>query len=156
MLVGLWLLMNTAPLSRLTFASAATGDKRVTIVTTQSAASSFDTAPMLTPETTVTDTLDKNVALHSYRFNAKAGEQYRVVAEVKSGSFFMSLSVVSLDLVQVLAESDGANLIDSTLHFAIPTEATYGVIVSYIGTPLTTPVPGTYAITLTRVAQPNK
>jgi hypothetical protein len=154
LLTILWLSINFSPLN---LVSAANNNKRLATMATQSAPSSFDKAPVLTPDQALTDILDANTALHSYKFSAKAGEQYRVSVAVKSGNLVTSLSVVSTDLIQVLGESDGAALIDSTLHFAIPTDSTYGVIVSYIGIGATpgTPAPGTYTITLTRVTPLN-
>ena len=155
LLTILWLSINSSPLSLVSAANNA--NNKLAVIATQSAPSSFDKAPVLTSDQAITDTLDANTALHSYKFSAKAGEQYRVTVAVKSGTLVTSLSVVSTDLMQVLGESDGATLIDSTLHFAIPADATYGVIVSYIGigSTLGTPAPGTYTITLTRVTPLN-
>ena len=143
----LWFTAHLAPLT-----TAAAADKnRLVNMATQVAVSSFDKAPVLVPGQTVTDSVDETTALRSYRFEAKSGEQYRIAVALTDGNYFTSVSVVSADLIHVLGESDGADLIDSSLHFAIPADATYGVIVSYIAPSSSTPMPGKYTIVFTQV-----
>lgn len=115
-----------------------------------SIASSFDQSPIMTVGQAITDNVSDDLALHTYKFNAQVGTRYSIALTATSGNYLTSLSVVSSDMMIVLAESDGADLIDSSLHFVAPQNAVYGVVVSYSAATFGTPVPGAYRILLSQ------
>jgi hypothetical protein len=112
---------------------------------------SLNEARELSPGQPFTDSLDENTSVRAYKFNAKAGETYRLAVDAQTGNFWTTISVTSSDFSEILGESDGEALIDSTLHVAIPTDGEYAVTVEYVPATIGTPTPGTYAVTLTRV-----
>ena len=147
LLAILWLTTHLAPSTTASAANNLLFHSRAT----PAVPSSFDKAPVLVLDQATTDSLDESTAIRTYQFKAKLGEQYRVAVELTDGNFFTSVSVVSTDLIHVLGETDGADLIDSSLHFVAPADATYGIIVSYNASTFGTPVPGKYTVILTQI-----
>src|SRR5271165_4158841 len=94
----------------------------------------------------ITDTLDEATSARQYRFDAKAGESYRVSLEVLTCNFWTVLSITSADFSQMLGSSDGEALIDSSLHVAIEKDGAYVVTVEYATPSFGTASPGTYAV----------
>jgi len=123
---------------------------RLITTTVPPAALSADAQP-LTPDQPITDSLDDKIGYRFYKFNARMGESYRVTIEVKTGNFWTNTTITGPDSDVVLGSTQGDTLIDSMLHFAIPQDDTYNVLVDYITPTFGTPAPGTFTITLSKV-----
>ncbi len=113
-----------------------------------------DDARLLELNKPLTDSMDdsEKSAVRYYKFPAKAGERYHVVITVQSGNFGTNATIASTDFLQVLATTEGDTLINSSLHFAIPLDETYGVVVEYVAATVGTPAPGTISVMLTQDA----
>ncbi len=94
------------------------------------------------------ENLSADTAIRFYTFTAKAGTNYRLVVEPKSGDFYTTITVMTYDLQTIIAGTVGESVVSGSLIFRAPTDGMYAITVEYAGVTDATPPAGSYQIGL--------
>ena len=121
----------------------------------QAVATATDTGAELPPDAQalaldkpLIENLDPNSAIRFYTFTAKAGTNYRLAVEPKSGDFYTTVTVMTGDLQTIIAGTIGESVISGSLIFRAPADGMYVVTVEYASVQDGTPPSGSYQIGL--------
>ncbi len=149
----LFLLIAVALIAIPTFATGTT--RHDSALVAQAAATATDTgaelpadAKTLVLDKPLTENLNPDTAIRFYTFTAKAETNYRLSVEPKSGTFYTTVTVMTIDLQRIIAGTIGESVISGSLIFRAPADGMYAVSVEYASVQDGTPPSGSYQIGL--------
>jgi hypothetical protein len=99
----------------------------------------------------LTETIDPNTSIRFYTFNAKGGQLYRITLEPKSGTFYTTTTIMTLDLETIIGGTIGENLISGSLVIRPPSDGTYAISIEFADIKENVPASGSYEISLSAV-----
>ena len=99
----------------------------------------------------IVETIDPNSAIRFYTFEAKGGQLYRLTLDPKTGTYFTTTTIMTLDLQTIVGGTLGENLISGSLVVRIPADGTYAVSIEYADINDNNSASGSYEISLSAV-----